>query len=49
MKKIYVTPNTNLVEVKMENLLQQYSNAPAAKNATVLSREGDSSFWDDED
>jgi len=47
MKKIYMTPTTDSVEVKTENLLVQYSNSEAAKGAASLSRE--SSSWDDED
>lgn len=49
MKKIYLTPATNLVKVKMENLLQQYSNAEASSSAVSLSRESGSFFDDDED
>ena len=46
MKKMYVMPTTKLVNVKVENLLAQYSNTQATKDATTLSRE---SKWDDED
>jgi len=46
MKKMYVMPKTKLVNVKVENLLVQYSGQQADKNATTLSRE---SKWDDED
>ena len=48
MKKIYNSPVTTIVEVKIESLLVDYSNnTEAAKNATVLSREGNNN-WEDE-
>lgn len=47
MKKMYVMPKTSLVEVKIENLLVQYSKTEASSSAVTLSREGKS--WDDED
>lgn len=47
MKKIYVTPMTDTIEVRMDSLLVQYSNGQAAVGATTLSRESGS--WDDEE
>ena len=49
MKKIYAKPQTTVIEVKTESLLVNYSNTQAAQGATVLSREGDSSFFDDDE
>ena len=48
MKKQYKSPATTIVEVKIESLLVDYSNTQAASDAVTLSREGNSS-WDDED
>lgn len=48
MKKTYISPNTNVIEVKMESLLVEYSNSTAAEGASALSRQSDSS-WDDEE
>ena len=48
MKKTYISPNTNVIEVKMESLLVDYSNSTAAKGAESLSRQSNSS-WDDEE
>jgi len=47
MKKTYISPNTNVIEVKMESLLTQFSSSEASKDATVLSRQ--SNGWDDEE
>ena len=49
MKKIYVTPATIRVEIKTQSLLVQYSQTKAASDASVFSREGDSSFFDDDE
>jgi len=47
MKKIYNSPKTKIVKLKIESLLQTYSNAEASSTAVTLSRDGGS--WDDED
>jgi hypothetical protein len=47
MKKFYISPKTETLEVKIESLLQSYSNAEADRNAVSLSREADA--WDDEE
>lgn len=48
MKKNYIAPETENIEIKTKPMLVQYSNVQAAENATTLSRESDS-FWDDEE
>ena len=48
MKKIYVTPTTDTLDVCMDSLLVQFSNEQASENAVTLSREG-GSFWEDEE
>ena len=47
MKKIYNSPVTDIVEVKVESLLVDYSNSQADQNAVTLSRDNDSD-WDEE-
>ena len=51
MKKVYVIPTTNKVEVKIESLLVNYSNSQAASDAAVFSREGGDrgGFLDDDE
>lgn len=49
MKKNYMMPTTRVVEIKADRLLVQYSNGPAASDATVLSRESNSDWEDEED
>ena len=46
MKKIYSAPKTMIVGLKIESLLQSYSNTEAAQGATSLSRGGS---WDDDE
>jgi len=48
MKKLYISPKTETIKVKLESLLVSYSNAEASSDAVSLSREGDA-FWDDEE
>ena len=49
MKKIYVKPSTNLVDVNIENLLVQCSNTEAGSGAVSLSRGNNGASWDDEE
>lgn len=46
MKKIYSAPKTMIVGLKIESLLQSYSNTEAAIGAKSLSRGGS---WDDDE
>lgn len=46
MKKFYSAPETMIVGLKIESLLQSYSNTEAARSATSLSRGGS---WDDDE
>lgn len=48
MKKTYISPNTSVIEVKMESLLVQASGSEASSSAVSLSRQSNSS-WDDEE
>ena len=47
MKKIYVMPQMEVVEVKIQSLLVDYSNGEASSSATTLSRENKSG-WDED-
>ena len=51
MKKIYVTPKTNVIKLQLEPIMGigSTSETQVNQNAVNYSREGDSSFWDDED
>jgi hypothetical protein len=49
MKKLYISPKTETIKVKLESLLVSYSNAEASSDAVSLSREGGDDFWDDEE
>jgi hypothetical protein len=49
MKKFYVTPKTEMIEVKSDALLAQFSSTEAASDATALSRDGGNGNWDDEE
>jgi hypothetical protein len=59
MKKIYIAPNTEIVNVKIENLLAIVSGGGETLTETLgetttstggnLSRRGYDDFWDDEE
>lgn len=49
MKKFYISPKTETIEVKIESLLVTMSAEGVAQEGDhALSREGDA-FWDDEE
>lgn len=46
MKKLYVMPQTAIIEVKTQSHLLNYSETESNQNAVTLSRENDSD-WDE--